>query len=144
MTQSIAFKPPGPVSWELDTTHWSRPVTRFTQEAVINGFAKGFATSAERYGLMLNHLEPAFVNGFNYLKAVGFGAPADAKGPPPKIILQLLTRVVPKFRRRIETSHQAMTGKFWREDLARWDRDVKPAAIAKHLKLQSVDFSKRR
>lgn len=136
-----SFNPPGPGAWELETTHWSRPVTRFAQDATVDGFIAGFSASAARYGLMLNHLEPAFVNGFAYMRAVGFGAPKNAKGPPPKIVLQILTRVVPKMRRRIQTAHEAITNKLWRHDLARWDREVKPAAIVRHRKLQSVDFA---
>jgi pyruvate,water dikinase len=111
------------------------------QEAVENGFAAGFSDSTARYGLMLSHLQPAFVNGFTYMRAVGFGAPEGAKGPPPKLVFQLLTRLVPKMRRRIATAHAAMTNKAWRADLQRWDNEVKPAAIARHLDLQSVDLS---
>lgn len=141
MMNAKVFNPPGPGAWELETTHWSRPVTRFVQEAMINGFAKGFAFGAARYGSMLNHLEPAFVNGFTYMRAVGFGAPPNAVAPPPKLVLQILTRVVPKTRRRIQTAHDAMTNKLWRNDLDRWDTQIKPAAISKHRRLQSVDLS---
>jgi len=141
MTNTKIFNPPGPGAWELETTHWSRPVTRFVQEAMLNGFVKGFASGAARYGSMLNHLEPAFVNDFTYMRAVGFGAPPNAVAPPPKLVMQILTRVVPKMRKRIQTAHDAMTNKIWRHDLEQWDKQVKPAAIIKHRKLQSVDFS---
>ena len=141
MTEARVFRPPGPGSWELDATHMSRPATRFTQEAMMNGLAAGFIASAARYGVMLSHLQPAFVNGFMYLRAIGFGAPKDAKGPPPKLVMQLLTRLVPKMRRRIQTAHDAITNRVWRHDLARWDREVKPAAIARHRALQGIDLA---
>jgi pyruvate,water dikinase len=141
MTNTKTFNAPGPGAWELETTHWSRPATRFAQEAMTGGFVKGFASGAARYGAMLSHLEPRFVNGFTYMRAVGFGAPPNAVAPPPKLVMQILTRVAPKMRRRIQTAHDAITNKLWRHDLARWDNEVKPAAILKHRKLQSVDFS---
>lgn len=141
MTNIRTFNPPGPGAWELETTHWNRPSTRFTQEAMTGGFVKGFADGAARYGAMLSHLEPGYSNDFTYMKAVGFGAPPNAVAPPPKLVFQILTRVVPKMRKRIQTAHDAFTNKLWRHDLARWDKEVKPAAISKHRKLQSVDFS---
>lgn len=141
MTTAEAFTAPGPGAWELETTHYSRPVTRFTQEANLLGFVEGFRASSARFGLMLSHLEPAYANGFTYLRAVGFGAPPNAKGPPPKFVMQAITRIVPKMRRRMQTAHEAMENRIWRSELHRWDKEVKPAAIARHKALQSVDFS---
>jgi rifampicin phosphotransferase len=141
VTKTKAFNPPGPGAWVLETTHWSRPMTSFMQEALVVGITKGLGDSAARYGTMLSHLEPGFVNGFAYLRAVGFGAPPDAVGQPPKLAVQILTRVLPKMRKRVQTAHDAMKNKLWRHDLARWDALVKPAAISKHRKLQSVDLS---
>lgn len=138
MTTARAFAPPGPGAWELETTHYSRPVTRFVQQAYRIGFAEGFRASAARFGLMLSHLEPAYVQDFTYMRAVGFGAPPDAKGPPPKLVMQLLTRIVPKLRQRMQTASEAMEKRLWRSELVRWDEVVKPAAIARHRALQSV------
>lgn len=76
-----------------------------------------------------------------YQQPVAFGAPEGAAGPPPKFVLQLLTRLVPKMRRRLATSQKAFEGKLWREDLKRWDDEVKPAAIRAHLALQGVDVA---
>lgn len=141
MTAVEAFIAPGPGAWELETTHYSRPVTRFTQEANLLGFVDGFRASSARFGLMLSHLEPGYANGFTYMRAVGFGAPANAKGPPPKFVMQALTRIVPTMRRRMQTAHEAMENRIWRSELHRWDTVVKPAAIARHTALQSVDLA---
>lgn len=138
MTNARVFTPPGPGAWELETTHYSRPVTRFTQEANRAGFAEGFCASAARFGLMLSHLEPNYAQDFTYMRAVGFGAPPDAKGPPPKLVMQLLTRLVPKMRQRMQTAFDAMENRQWRSELKRWDEVVKPAAIARHRALQST------
>ena len=135
----ISFTAPGPGAWELDTVHFQRPMSMLAHESLRGGFARGFAESCARYGMLLSHLQPELVHGFIYMKAVPFGAPPDAKGPPPKIIFQLLTRLVPKMRRRIALSHQAFERKQWRADLKWWDDDIKPKAIAKHKKLQAID-----
>ena len=36
------FVPPGPGSWFLDPTHWTRPVTRFHAEIFPDAFKRGF------------------------------------------------------------------------------------------------------
>jgi pyruvate,water dikinase len=136
---SETFTAPGPGVWELETTHYTRPVSHFAREAIIRGFAAGFAESTARYGFMLSHFESAIVNDLMYTQAVPFGAPKGAKGPPPKLVFQLLTRLHPKIRRRIRDSHEAFSGRRWREDLKRWDEEVKPRSIARHREIQAMD-----
>ncbi len=134
-----AFAAPGPGAWEIEGTHFPRPATRLFQAACVKGFAKGFSVSTAKYGLMLDHLVPAFVHGVTYMRAVPFGAPPDAVKPPPKIVLQLLTRLHPGIRRRLRTSAQAMAERRWRSELSRWDAEVKPSALRAHKALQAVD-----
>lgn len=61
-----AFEPPGTGPWELETTHFSRPVTAFVQAAFAQGFVRGFQEGTARYGLLLDHLEPGFSQSFLY------------------------------------------------------------------------------
>jgi phosphoenolpyruvate synthase/pyruvate phosphate dikinase len=136
------FEPPGKGPWELESTHFSRPVAAFAQALVKEGFVKGFAEGTARYGLLLDHLEPGFSRDFVYVQPVVFGAPRGAMGPPPKPVLQLLTRLHPAMRKRIARSAKAIEDKLWREDLARWDEVDKPAAIAKHQAVQAVDVQR--
>jgi pyruvate,water dikinase len=133
-----AFAPPGPGAWELETTHYTRPVSRFTQQPLVEGFGIGFAASTARYGVMLDRMEPRFVNDFTFMQMRPFGAPPGAKGPPPKVVFQLLTRLVPKMRARIRTSREAFEKKQWRLDLANWDANVRPASDRRHRELQAV------
>jgi pyruvate,water dikinase len=133
------FEPPGKGPWELESTHYARPVTAFTQAAYSRGFVKGFTEGTARFGLLLDHLEPGYVQSFMYMQPVAFGAPKGAMGPPPKPVLMLLTRLHPAMRRRIARSSEAIENKVWREDLRRWDEVDKPAAIAKHRAIQAVD-----
>jgi len=88
---------------------------------------------------MLDRLEPAIVNDFIYMQPRPFGAPPGAKGPPPKLIFQILMRVVPKIRARIRTSREAFENKRWRSDLENWDTVVRPASDKQHREIQAVD-----
>jgi phosphohistidine swiveling domain-containing protein len=133
------FAPPGPGSWFLDPTHWTRPVTRFQAEIFPEAFKRGFGESLRRFGSLLEYLEASFVNGFPYYCARPVGAPPDAPGHPPKDVWDELATSHPEIRTRLETSATVFERKLWREDLERWDRDVKPAAIAHHLELLAVD-----
>ena len=133
------FAPPGPGSWFLDPTHWTRPVTRFQAEIFPDAFERGFGESLRRYGSLLEYLEAGFVNGFPYFCARPVGAPKEAVGHPPKPVWDELARSHPEIRRRLETSATVFERKLWREDLERWDREVKPAAIRSHLELLAVD-----
>ena len=133
------FAPPGPGSWFLDPTHWTRPVTRFHAEIFPEAFQRGFGESLRRYGSLLEYLEAGFVNGFPYFCARPVGAPREAVGHPPKEVWDELALSNPEIRRRLATSATVFERKLWREDLERWDREVKPTAIRAHLELLVVD-----
>ena len=133
------FSPPGPGLWELEATHFPKPMPTFGLDRLIRGFKLGFAEGAEKYGLLISHFEIEIVNGFWYQQLVPFGATKGRTHPPPKTILWLVTRLHPAMRRRIRSSREAFSEKRWREDLAAWDNVDKPAAIAKHGRLLRVD-----
>lgn len=133
------FNAPGKGPWELDSTHFSRPLARSNGQAVIEAFPSGFAQGMARYGLLLDYLQPALVNGFMYMQPVAYLAPKGATGPPPAPILWLLTRLHPKMRARIATSVRAFESRQWREDLRTWDTQDKPAAIEQHKAIQIID-----
>jgi pyruvate,water dikinase len=134
----VVWEAPGKGAWELETTHASRPWTLFTQGPFEYGFVKGFKHGTARYGLTLEYLAPAVINGFMYSQPRPFGAPAGAP-PPPAPILWALTRLHPKMRARLRESAKAFEEKRWRADLAEWDTVDRPAAVAKHLAIQAVD-----
>jgi pyruvate,water dikinase len=136
------IEPPGPGSWALDATHFTRPVTRFVAEIFPGEFARGFGEGLKRYGLLLENLDYQFMAGFPYFRLRPVGAPPDAVGHPPRHVWEELMASHPEIRARLETSAAALADKRWREDLETWDREVKPAAVRDHLALQSVDPSR--
>ena len=137
----IEFKAPGPGAWELEQTHFSKPATRYTSTLVSDPLARGFAEGTKRYGLLLDTLRMRFVNDFCYGKFVPVGAPEKATAPPPRAIFMLLTRLHPEIRRRVAAAPEVFTKKLWREDMRRWDEEIKPDSIARNRKLQNTPIT---
>jgi rifampicin phosphotransferase len=135
----LPFTPPSPGCWELEATHLSRPITRWGTAVFPDAFSSGFRYSTSRYGLLLDYLEPAIINGFEYVCARPVGAPKSAKSHPPRLIFKLLTWLHPEIRRRIRRSALVFEQKLWRDDLAEWDRELKPAIARENEAMQRVD-----
>jgi rifampicin phosphotransferase len=141
ITVERKFEPPGPGAWLLDYVHWTRPVTRFFAEVFPEQFVRGFGESLRRYGVLLDHVEVQFVNGFAYACPRPVGTPKDAAGHPPKHVWDELMQNHPEISERLETSARALERRLWREDLRTWDQETKPAAIRDNLELQAVNPS---
>ena len=135
------FAPPRPGVWFLDPTHFTRPVTRFHAEIFVEQMIAGFGEGLRRYGSLLEYLDLAFVNGFFYYCPRPVAAPQEAVGHPPREVWDELAASHPDIRARLTTSSTVFERKLWRDDLERWDREVKPAAIRDHLELLAVDPS---
>jgi pyruvate,water dikinase len=103
--------------------------------------ARGFGEGTKRYGLLLDTLRLRFVNDFCYGKFVPVGAPDGASGPPPRPIFVLLTLLHPEIRRRIATAPGAFAKKLWREDMRRWDEEIKPDSIARNRRIQDAPIT---
>jgi phosphohistidine swiveling domain-containing protein len=132
----VDFQAPGPGSWELEQTHFARPATRYMSTLISEPLARGFGEGTKRYGLLLDTLRMRFVNDFCYSKFVPVGAPESAAGPPPRAIFTLLTLLHPEIRRRIAAAPHVFATKLWRDDLRRWDEEIKPDSIARNRKIQ--------
>src|SRR5688572_1462008 len=138
---SIEFKAPGPGSWELEQTHFAKPATRYASTFISDPLARGFAEGTKRYGLLLDTLRLRFVNDFAYGKFVPVGAPDNAVGPPPRLIFMLLTRLHPEIRRRTAAGPEVFSKKLWREDMRRWDEEIKPDSIKRNSELQKTPIA---
>ena len=129
------FEAPGPGTWELDATHLSKPLTLYTSSIFPDSMVRGFKEGTKRYGLFLSHLQPVFIHGFCYMKPMLAFVPEDAPpGPPPDGFFEQ-----PGLVERFDNGKKAIENKLWREDLRRWDEEVKPDSIRRNQKLQSVN-----
>lgn len=132
------FEAPGPGTWSLDTTHNSAAMTRYTAQC-FSGLPRGFGECMEKYGILLDRLQPAFIHGFFFMQQVGVvGKPGGA--PPPKWLLQLMFQIHPKLRARVKAAHESVQSRLWLKDLEEWD-ELKKDSIVRNTKLQSVDLS---
>lgn len=110
---------PGPGSWTIDAVHHPRPVTRYWVETHPEPFMRGFREFTRYYGMLLDCLEIAYVDGFVYHCARPVG---EAEFPG-----------------RVQRAQEVLERKLWREQLRDWDATFKPASIKAHRELQSVD-----
>jgi pyruvate,water dikinase len=115
----LQFEAPGAGSWEQDSVHFPRALTRYWTEVHPAAFAQGTADFASYYGMLIGGLTMGYVHGIGYKTVVP--APED------------------EIPRRFERAAEVLGGRLWREQLREWDETAKPAAIARHRELQAVD-----
>ena len=130
----VEWNPPGPGPWSQDRAHLPVSATRLIQEVYPDGFRRGFAETFAPWGVVLDTIEQAFVNGFPYLQPVPFDAPGP-DGPPSPEELEA------EIGRRAAVAATVFDEKPWREVLDLWDNELKPAAIAKHEALAGLDLT---
>jgi len=94
-------------------------MTRYFQETHPPAFKRGTNDFARFYGMLIDGLQIAYVQGFGYNQVL----PAPDADVPA----------------RMARAGEVFAGKLWREQLRDWDERHKPAAIATHRELQSVD-----
>ena len=118
-TSELRFDPPGPGGWAQDPVHFPRPVTRYWAETHPEAFKRGTNDFARYYGMLIDGMEMAYVNGFAY-----------------NTLRPVAEEEIPQ---RFQRAEEVFEGKLWREQLRDWDETRKPSSIAAHRKLQAVD-----
>lgn len=99
--------------------HFPRLATRYWAEMHPEPFARGTGEFTRYYGMLLDHMEMAYPNGFAYRK---LHLVADDEVP-----------------RRFQRADEVYDKKVWRDQLREWDETAKPAAIKTHRELQAID-----
>jgi rifampicin phosphotransferase len=115
----LHLEPPGPGPWKQDPVHFPRPMTRYFQETHPPAFKRGTNDFARFYGMVIDGLQMGYVQGFGYNQVL----------PAPEA----------EIPERFERAEEVFAQKLWRQQLRDWDEHCKPAAIATHRELQSVD-----
>jgi len=123
--QTRTFAAPGAGTWEQDSAHSPRPVTRWKYETFNGPFQRGFQEGTARYGLLFDFLEPAVVNDFLYYRH-RLVDPADGA----------------EIGRRLGAAKHAFENKLWRDDLDRWDREIKPDSIRRNRALETTPMER--
>ncbi len=129
-----------PACWELDATHFPRPVTCFWADVFPRHFGAGYRESARRCAVLLDRIEWKAFARYMYMAPVPIGAPRLAAArTPPRPLLRLYLRTHPELRRRVAASRTLFERRPWRADLASWDEEMKPAALVRQHGLMATD-----
>ncbi len=118
-SSELHFEAPAPGPWVQDPVHFPRPATRYYQEINPPSLKQGSNDFARFYGLLMDGLQYAFVNGFAYRQLL----------PPPE------SEIPERFKR----AEQVYAQKLWREQLHEWDEKRKPSSVAMHKELQAIN-----
>jgi phosphohistidine swiveling domain-containing protein len=127
------WTPPAPGPWQQDQAHSPAPQTPIVAELMIPGFNRGFSETFGRYGVLLDRLAVAGVNGFTYHQPQPFDMPGPDGPKSPE-------EIGAEFGRRAALAEETFATKRWRGDLEMWDTDCKPKAVARHRELGAVDL----
>jgi pyruvate,water dikinase len=133
------FEAPGPGTWTLDTTHSSGAMTPYSCQC-FEGLPRGFHESLEKYGILLDRLQPAFIHGFFFMQQVGLMGKPGGK-LPANWLMKVMFQVHPKLRACVKAAHESMESRRWLLDLAEWD-ELKKDSIARNTLLQSIELTK--
>lgn len=128
----VLWEPPGPGTWELDSSHMTRPGGRYFDDLYVDAYAAGFARGFAQVGVPVRTLEMRSVHGWQYYSVRPLGGPPEPKGPPPKLLMTVLFSVVPELRRRKQRASTLFVERPWRDLLRRWrerDEEVELSAL---------------
>lgn len=127
------WEAPAPGPWQQDSAHTPVSQTLIMREVYPPGFNRGFTETFARYGMLLDRLAMASVNGFTYHQPQPFDMPGpDGPMAPDEIEAE--------FGRRLGLATAAFDTKLWQKDLADWDHEWKPRAIAAHREFADTDL----
>ena len=133
MATTLTWDPPGPGPWQQDSAHNPVAQTRLLQHAYPAGFNRGFEEAFSAYGILLDRLAMASLNGFTYHQPQPFDLPGPDGPKDPEWIGA-------EIGRRNDVAAQAFERRIWREGMRLWDEELKPASIARHRELD-VDLA---
>ena len=128
------WTPPAPGPWQQDSAHTPSSQTLIARELYPEGFNRGFTETFARYGLLLDRLAMAQVNGFTYHQPQPFDMPGPNGPKSPE-------EIGAEFGRRAALAEETLAVKRWRQDLTEWDEVAKPASMARHRELGAVDLA---
>ena len=128
MSSTLDWTPPGPGPWQQDSAHNPVAQTAMLQQAYPAGFNRGFEEAFSGYGVLLDRLAMATVNGFTYHQPQPFDLPGPDGPKDPEW-------VGAEFGRRAGVAAQAFEGRIWRDAMRRWDDELKPESVARHREL---------
>ncbi len=138
---AVTFEPPGPGQWALDQSHMPGGSTPIIQELTRRSMPAGMRRVFGELGAPLDTLDVRFVNGFMYTRLRPLIAPdKPPKRLPPLVVLRLVSRLHPEFRRRERTAARTLAERPWRAVIDDWEHGGRAIVEQANLALQDVDL----
>lgn len=120
--EPLTWTAPGPGEWSLDRSHVNRPATPINQHIQSTGTRRGTRRVFVDIGGPVRSLEFRFVNGLVYSRVFPLvGAEKPPRSLPPRPILVAMSRLDPRFRRRLRVAKTLMIDRPWRKVVADWN-----------------------
>ena len=131
---------PGPGRWTRDAARYPRPVTPTLARILPRAAARGFSAATRPYGLLLDHIEWAFVDGWAYM--------GPRRLPPLRGVdiadqrsWDTLVDTSVDLRRRLSASSRVFERRIWRAELQRWYEQDRPDSIAWNAAIAGTDLA---
>jgi pyruvate,water dikinase len=135
------FTPPGPGQWELDRSHFPSGTTAIARWLMEQSMQDGMRTVFAEVGVPAESLQARFVRGFMYTRLRPLVAPdKPSQKLPPAVVLKVLARLHPAFRRRNRRAAAMLAGNPSAAVVERWNRELRPALERQNRAWQAVDL----
>ena len=140
-TPPTVFSAPGPGGWRRLADHFPRALTAEYLRIYAETCPPGMASYMERYGVLARTLDVAVVQGHLYITPVPLAGPRESRRPPPRILVWVLSRVHPAFRRRNKAARQALQDRPWRAVAKHWFAVERDQWRHRNSEIENVDPS---
>src|SRR5262245_9445448 len=138
--RTASWDKPGPGTWELDQSHCGPAPGPVQRGIYAHSLPTGIGEGLAEFGAPLKTMEMRWVHGKFYRRLVPQVGGGSDLPPPPKPILWLASRLHPTLRAQERRAKESFETKRWRAEMARWEREWKPALIAANLADGEVDL----
>ncbi len=139
--EDLDFDPPGPGFWQLDRSHFPGGTTPIARELVGTAVEEVYRREWANIGIPADTLSIRFVNGFWYSRMRPLIFPdRPAVKQPPFILLWLVARLHPEFRRREKAAKRFLKNSQVSEVINTWKEVGRPSLVAKNLDFQDTNL----
>ena len=138
---STEFTPPGPGQWQLDRSHFPGGATPIMQTLIPVAVESAYRKQWPILGIPAETLEMRFVNGFTYTRLRPLVlADRPSSKPTPTIVLKVVSRIHPEFRRRTKAARQILDRSPAPPVIEEWRSTTRPRLVARNLEFGDVDL----
>ena len=141
MVGTTTWDKPGPGTWELDSSHAGPAPCPMTRALFAECLPKGFGEGMADFGSPVKTIDMRWINGKFYRRIVPLVGGGRDLPPPPAVVLRIVTRLHPAFRKAERRAKESFETKRWLVELRRWEDEWKPAITKKNLVFADVDVA---